>query len=1022
MEAEATMNRFPFTLALLLAPLPVFAQHIYVYPGTVTAPRGSYQTVTAIVTGVNDKTVTWHASGGTVVGTNPCVVNEPCAVALYTTTPGIYTLTATSNANNSIQGMSEITITPSPVPVTTHPRLYVTAAMLPGLQAKAAPANRMYQALRQGGGMGGIDHYKLLSAAPYNWSWTANGGTGLPATGTSPSGLEGYANLFAFLSMIDPSDRTYHWGSYGRDVWVYLMKQVVAGGGVIPTVGQDEARRQAVPFVFTTDWLMAGNGGAGFLSSADQTVARQYIAVTLQNLISDNPLIPNGPYNSPSEFASRGIGSMRIFGNNYQEAWMLYWGVLPLTFNDTTLDDPPLANTCSATRYQVCNDGTAGSMHAYFKSWFVGAVLYLNWAHLEDPNVSWQAYQASYANLPTIPSCYQTGDTGTKIPCFGDGRGGESSEGSGYGTYIYALRTMMNAIHTAGWDDPILYGPQISLGTSSFWDLWAQHDSEFLTGMVAQNGPNGGGGDVSPAYSYLTTGSVNSYYQIPGYFGTEASMLTFDSYIGRTDNKNTLLWPIMNTAFGGPLGTAEGCTGFCGFDATLTTSYGNNLNVDLFISLPASDPQSSLPSDPRSSMPTDVFNGSFNQHQTVRSGFTNSDTLFTTYCPSPLNNHELPMCGTFDIYSKNEWITKHRVMFDSDYNNQMMSSPQSNELSVMNVLGVGTAPGGEVVDAIAYGGQWWGGEQVAVPVPMNHSELPAYSAAIVDMKNLYNGMWWNPTNQIQYNNVTEASRSIIYLPRHAAGSSPTTELGDQQRTGKSGLPEHDRNSHRNGRDRFLAHAVGKPEGLLYRPSRWNTVQHRPDVRLLTMVLIGRPPRLLRRTAGTPTSDQFLHVLEWGASSFSKTSTSLVQSTAGQNFDGSLVGSSLVMFERNWPATFTGVTYPASGATKQYVSDLTPNTTYNITGTGAPATATSDTAGVLTFSAAGTGNIVINGTGTVSSVLRVTQGTSLYVAGHKIPIGITLAVASLLSLGQWAHRRHRPGTREGMFPESERLDL
>jgi hypothetical protein len=129
-----------------------------------------------------------------------------------------------------------------------------------------------------------------------------------------------------------------------------------------------------------------------------------------------------------------------------------------------------------------------------------------------------------------------------------------------------------------------------------------------------------------------------------------------------------------------------------------------------------------------------------------------------------------------------------------------------------------------------------------------------------------------------------------------------------------------------------------------------------------------------------------------------------------------------MFERNWPATFTGVTYPASGATKQYVSDLTPNTTYNITGTGAPATATSDTAGVLTFSAAGTGNIVINGTGTVSSVLRVTQGTSLYVAGHKIPIGITLAVASLLSLGQWAHRRHRPGTREGMFPESERLDL
>jgi hypothetical protein len=65
-----------------------------------------------------------------------------------------------------------------------------------------------------------------------------------------------------------------------------------------------------------------------------------------------------------------------------------------------------------------------------------------------------------------------------------------------------------------------------------------------------------------------------------------------------------------------------------------------------------------------------------------------------------------------------------------------------------------------------------------------------------------------------------------------------------------------------------------------------------------------------------------------------------------------------MFMRTWPASFTGVVYPASGATTQYVLDLTPNTTYSITGAGAPATATTDTAGVLTFSAAGTGSITV----------------------------------------------------------------
>src|ERR1700735_1654289 len=87
-------------LLALLPSLPAVAQKIYVYPATVTAPRGSYQTATAIATGVNDKTVTWTSDGGTIVGTNPCVVNEPCTVALTTTTPGTYHLMATSNAGS----------------------------------------------------------------------------------------------------------------------------------------------------------------------------------------------------------------------------------------------------------------------------------------------------------------------------------------------------------------------------------------------------------------------------------------------------------------------------------------------------------------------------------------------------------------------------------------------------------------------------------------------------------------------------------------------------------------------------------------------------------------------------------------------------------------------------------------------------------------------------------------------------------------------------------------------------------
>src|ERR1035441_3906776 len=94
-------------------------------------------------------------------------------------------------------------------------------------------------------------------------------------------------------------------------------------------------------------------------------------------------------------------------GNNYTQAKMIYLVAAALTFNDNTTDDPPLTNTCSATRYQVCPDASAGSLHAYL-TYFTGGMMYKDWANMEDPNVTWKAYQAAYGNLPTQPSCDST--------------------------------------------------------------------------------------------------------------------------------------------------------------------------------------------------------------------------------------------------------------------------------------------------------------------------------------------------------------------------------------------------------------------------------------------------------------------------------------------------------------------------------------------------------------------------------------------------------------------------------------
>lgn len=965
--SSRTVKKFILTFAFLL-PLPMMAQTLYLYPTTVTAPRGSYQTVTAIVTGVNNKTVTWASDGGTIIGTNPCVVNEPCTAALYSTNTGTYHLTATSNVNGSVLATSTITFTASPTPTTGHPRLLVTAAMLPGLQAKATANNTVYQALRNQA----IASYTSDNAV---WSWSCNGGSGLPSQDRSNSWEQQNAYLYSFMSMIDPADPTYKWGCYGRDVWTYVMNEIMNG---TTSLAANEWSDSSPHFALTTDFLMAG----GYLSSSDQMLARSFLAymvkLVLSNAVGDFWTVSSSAYNSSAEFSTGSVWdmtAMRAMGNNYTESKLLYLVAAGLTFDDNATDDPALPNTCGASRYQVCPDFSAGSLHAYWK-YFDGGPLYLQWAHLEDPNVSWQAYQAFYKNLPSQPTCYNTNLQ--YVPCFGDGRGGEASEGSWYDYSLYRLRYVLNAIHTAGMDDPIVNGPQISMENSSWWDLKYVSDIEFLTGINAYNGPSGTAGGT-PAFSYLTTGESNTYERMVGDMWTEAAMLVTDAYTGRTDRTSALLWPILNVAFGGPLGNQLGCNQHCGFTPVLSTAYGASVDEDLFIALPAGDPTASLPADPRPTFPTDLYNGSFNQHIMVRDSWSANNTLFSYYCPNTFIDHEHSFCGRFDIFSNNEYITKGRTEF-TDYNNLMSDANQQNVVAIMNPHGTSCtqANGCYFWDAFDNGGQAYHSYQAGL-LTLRHDENPAYVAAIVDDTNDYNGS----ANQFgDYNGVSGASRSLIYFRGtnqvvyydRAATVSAASKALYQNTTGALSVSGNTAGWHtRLGKQGVYftsllpSGAVLSDAGLLS-SSFWEQSND------------WEPYTTLEVNAGSPLSTQFLSVLQWGSS---PSTPLLVQSTGGNNFDGALVGSSLVMFMRSWPAILSTVTYPASGGRTQYVADLTPNATYAITGSGSPSNATADEAGVLVFTSSGSGNITIaTGTTTLTSIAVAPAALSLGIGGTR----------------------------------------
>lgn len=974
------------------------AQKLYVYPATAIAPRGSYQTVTAIVTGANNKTVTWSTNHGTLVGTNPCVVNEPCTVAVYDTTAETATLTATSNANGSVVATSTITFTASPTPVSTWPRFLITAANQSALQAKATGANTMYQAIRaEAIGWYNTDNTSSAWGTGGATGFVCQGGNGQPATSQVSNNPELGAYVFAYMALIDPSDRTYNWACYAHDVGVYVWAQY-------PTYfsAYNYNFKDLGGYMIYSDWLR----GAVTLTSGELATYRTFASWLAIVGFQGGGGAPNpaNAYNSPGMFQGyvyssstfpagpQDLANFRGFsGNNYSIARMLILSYAGLDFNDNMTDAPNIStgtyNTCGATRYQVCPDGTAGSLIAYWK-YLDGAVLYNYWAHVEDPNVSWQAYQTAYGNLPTVPSCEST-DLAMH-PCFGDGRDGGSSEGEWYQYSMYLGRWMLNILHTTGVDDPIVNGPQMSVSTSSWWDLKLVHDLEAITGNNVDSG--------TPKHSSLTfLGYGDEYY----YWGTiqlvdaEAALLTFDSYTGRTDRTNALKWINFNLALGGPLGNLYSCVDYCGFDNNIANpAWSNQAQMDLFIALPAADPVGGvLPSDPRPSLPLDYYDGSFNQNGISRTSWTNG-VLFSYWFNNSYINHEYNIDGRFDIFSNNEYITKGRVEFNN-YDNYMSAPNSQNEMSLLNSTGTcgGTYPGGGTCsfrEFLQFGGQIPQQQQAGM-VTMAHAELPAYVAAHGDTTNAYNGEAANGSFS-PYNDITAASRSFVYLKgsnqvvfydRASVGHSASTQRLQQVVTGTPTISSNTaswltRSATQKAYFTSLLPSGGTVSNLgLLCPGGAD-----PECNPSWQAQDWEPAAVLQVTPpGTPTSTQFLSTLAWGSSSLASPNPTLVQSSGGQGFDGALIGSSLVMFERNWPAAFTSVTYPASGATTHYISDLTPNTTYTISGAGAPATATTDTAGVLTFSVAGTGDITIRSVARTTAKSGITaKAATLYAAG------------------------------------------
>jgi hypothetical protein len=963
------MRRQLLFVLFLLLPLPVLAQKIYIYPSSVNIPNGSYQVVTAIVSDVSNKTVTWSASGGKLIGANPCTdaMTAPCTIALYSKTKGIFTVTATSNSDRKTAINSTITFIESPKPIVGHPRLYFTEPQISALQAKASLGGDVWVALQ-------LQAEAMAQTADAGWSetrggggYSCDGGTGVPspayidsdesvAWGGPKPGVE--ATVFALMSNIDPNATSRpRWRCRAHDVYLYYMQELLktsckAGICNANILAGNQGGDWGPGIGLTLDWIYGSFSPEekSVILKAHRKAAK--MLVTQDGISSGHPK-PIGKINNPELATS--YEYLRTTGNNYFSLHLNQLTSIGAAWDPV---DDPTQTHCPGGRDTVCPDGSANSIHAYLSD-AMGAYLYLMWLNYDDPAITTTAYNSFFGSkMSATHTCSASSYVKINTICYGNGRGGLSHEGAPlYIGSMNQVREAFTMLHTAGLDDPLVFGPQLSFATSSWWDMSIQG---LLHSMVPVRYENGGA-SYQMMFAY---NEVNATYDLTDFVGQQFGQLLFyDHLTGRTDRTNSLGWIEANLAIQYPYSTLVYNTTWLGIDGFFYLPNGK-----LFSALGATDP--------RGSMPLQYY--SLNAGRLIAgTGWGKNDTIFESLCSIyPTQDHELGTCGRFGLYYKGDYVTKG---VDGYAENDQSGELKEELPDYSNMAAYDNSPKSApsslwYIDPLwKHGGQSNHGMGNGINVVL-HSEMPSYVFEHLDATGGYNFAYPNnPKTDIRH-----ASRDFFWIKPHYL------VIYDRGVTG------HD------AAKRVWFNATGTPT-ISGQNISWNSQFHKSSAYLHSLLPIGAtisnqpfevfggerasqdyaPQTRILIDGGSTISARFLNVLEAQDYGASAAGVTLLESSSGTAFDGSLIATTIVMFRRNMSDSFTAVTYPASGAKTHFVLNLMQNTRYAIAGDGAPPNAVTDSAGVLEFSATGTGNITISGSAHVLGLtpLSTMSGTN-----------------------------------------------
>ena len=833
--------------------------------------------------------------------------------------------TFTMPASNVTVAAQYYTPQPVPQPVATHPRLWLTPTSVQNLRLWAVSSNPLYANVM----------LPILNTAinDYNTKFFPNGQPNAvwPDFGDSQgyAGLltEQYALVFAFFSQIDPvpANRILH-AQRARNLLMYALN--AADGPHDPSlpfrdpnmVIYNRGNFTGEAWGLALDWIYNATdaSGSNILTAQDKRVARDVFMIWANDCLNANTTGgdhpgPVGTVNSP--FLLPGGNAYRMAANNYYLGHARLLTLMSLAIDPA--DDP------------VVTPGSASSMLGNTLRSYIpdatGAWLYQEYAMFGDP----QSVVADYGLSPAA-----------KV---GVASGGLPPEGMLYGHSFSYLFGQLLALKTAGFADTTLSGPQAKLGTANFID-------RFCTGFTSSLAP---AAQVVPGYSYLgpvykmlAYGDVLRIWVTPDFTQTFALLGLLDQSNGSAAHASASSWFITNACEGGSSALYSRLTN------TSTWGVQNGMLAFMFM-----DPKAAPAADPRPNLPL-TFTDPQAGRLIARSNWGGNSSVFDFLGSWITINHQSAACGEFELYRNGEPLTKELSNYDSNMYGQ--SSMWHNTLTLQNYCTNGTPALSWFESPL-----WTNGSQFVLGMsngdPVTTTSTGAgYAFANTDMTNLYN----RPDHYTPGNNavdITQASRSVLWL------NNDDVVLYDRATSQHSGLFKRFNLNFVNapvlngrtatettpGGQKLFVQSLLPANATMNVQTPAGTISYVAQMETTTCRLVVEDP-------AKPSDTRFLHILEGGNGNATLVPATLIQSTSGTAFDGTVFGSSLVMFANNLSTLFTSTTYTAPPtATTHYVTGLTPNAGYNIISQddaagnvqvtvmpGGPFTA--DAAGVLVF--------------------------------------------------------------------------